>query len=58
MTTVLLTIGIFALAAVGLGVGVLLKRHPIQGSCGGVECLKDLGLGCAGGCTKGDHEHG
>lgn len=58
MTTTLLAVGIFALAALGLGVGVLLRRAPIQGSCGGVACRKDLGLDCAGGCDKGDRVEG
>ena len=59
MTTVLLAIAIFALAAIGLGAGVLWGRAPIQGSCGGVACRKDLGIDCAGGCTKADgHEGG
>ena len=53
MTTVLLAIGIFALSAIGLGIGVLLKGTPITGSCGGTACRKDLGLDCVGGCAKG-----
>ena len=32
----------FALAALGLGLGVLLGRRPIEGSCGGVA----TGGGC------------
>lgn len=29
--------GLFALCAVGLGVGLLLRGKPIAGSCGGVD---------------------
>jgi len=52
MTTVMLTIVVFMLAALGLGLGAWLKDRPIQGSCGGVACLKKLGAGCVGGCAK------
>lgn len=48
--TMMLSVAIFAIAGLGLGIGVLLRRQPIAGSCGGVACLKKLGLGCAGGC--------
>lgn len=58
MITVLLTIVIFLLAAVGLGLGVLFKDRPIQGSCGGLACLKKLGAGCVGGCSGKEAHHG
>ncbi len=40
MTTVLFSLAIFALAVLGLGIGVLLGRCPLRGSCGGAsQCL-------------------
>lgn len=51
MTTFALTFVVFALAALGLGLGVAFRRAPIQGSCGGLACLKKLGGGCAGHCA-------
>lgn len=57
MTTVLLTVAVFALSALGLGLGVALGRAPVSGSCGGTACRKDLGLDCEGGCDKGE-DHG
>ncbi|HEY9163540.1 MAG TPA: hypothetical protein VIN57_02930 [Magnetovibrio sp.] len=58
MTTVLLAIAVFMLAAGGLGLGAWLKDRPIQGSCGGLACLKKLGAGCAGGCLDKEKSHG
>lgn len=55
--TLVMTLVIFALAALGLGLGVAFRRAPIQGSCGGAACLKKLGVACSGGCDKGDHDH-
>ena len=52
MTTFVLTVVIFGLAALGLGLGVVFKRAPISGSCGGGVCLKKLTIGCVGGCAK------
>ncbi len=42
---VLFAILIFALAAAGLALGVLLGRPPIKGSCGGADCIR--GGACA-----------
>ncbi len=40
MTTVLLTVVMFLLAVMGLGVGVMFQRSPPKGSCGGcAKCL-------------------
>jgi len=33
---ILATIGIFALAMLGLGLGVILSGRPLRGSCGGL----------------------
>ncbi|MEO0382077.1 MAG: (Na+)-NQR maturation NqrM [Pseudomonadota bacterium] len=42
MMIFLFTFAIFALAIAGLAVGVMAGRKPIEGSCGGVACLKDI----------------
>lgn len=40
MTTVVLSVLVFMLAGLGLGLGVLFGRRSIKGSCGGcVDCL-------------------
>ena len=40
MATVLITIAVFLLAGIGLGVGVLCGRNAIKGSCGGcANCI-------------------
>lgn len=38
----LFALTIFALAIAGLAVGVMAGRKPIEGSCGGVACLKNI----------------
>ena len=44
---IVLAIGIFALVAAGLGLGLMLGRGPLKGSCGGMACLKDVACeGC------------
>lgn len=40
MSTVILSLAIFALAVVGMAIGILRGRSPIKGSCGGcTNCL-------------------
>lgn len=47
MTTLLLTIAIFALCLLGLGIGVMLNGMIIQGSCGGAsKVLGEDSCGC------------
>lgn len=41
-----LGVAIFLLAAAGLAIGLILGRGPIEGSCGGLACIK--GASCAG----------
>lgn len=43
MATLILVFLVFSLAMAGLGLGVMLGRAPIKGSCGG--------LSCGGACT-------
>jgi len=40
MTTMLIAVPLFVLAVAGLALGVVLRRCPLQGSCGNCsECL-------------------
>ena len=40
MTVVLLSMLVFLLAVFGLALGIVFRRRPIRGSCGGCsECL-------------------
>ncbi|WP_112313378.1 (Na+)-NQR maturation NqrM [Pseudogemmobacter bohemicus] len=38
MQTLVFTLLIFALAMLGLSLGVMFRRTPIRGSCGGLAC--------------------
>lgn len=49
MTLFLLSFAVILLAILGLGVGVLLGRGPLKGSCGGDAVLKACPL-----CRSGD----
>jgi hypothetical protein len=51
--TIILSIGIFGLAIMGLSIGVIIANSPLRGSCGGSEHL-DLD-GC-GSCSKKEAE--
>ena len=60
MTEIVLAIGVFALALVGLSIGVLLgKRTPLKGSCGAVvanhSAVKDELQVCDSCTCGGDH---
>jgi len=40
MTTILIAIPLFLLAVIGLGLGIILRRRPLGGSCGNcTRCL-------------------
>ncbi len=49
MTTVLLTLAVFALVMLAMAVGVIFRRPCLRGSCGGPEVLDAAGesLTCA-----------
>jgi uncharacterized protein len=49
MTIFLVTFLVMGIAVLAMAVGVLVGRHPIGGSCGGLE---RLGLECDAGCDK------
>jgi hypothetical protein len=51
---ILASIGIFALAVLGLALGVLLSGRPLRGSCGGLadEGCRRRRLSCLA-CTRG-----
>jgi uncharacterized protein len=52
MIEILFSIGIFALAAVALGLGVLLGRRAIEGSCGGLNRIPGVASDCGGTCRR------
>ena len=49
MTTILLTVSIFAFVMLAMAIGVILRRPCLRGSCGGPEVLDASGepLTCA-----------
>ncbi|MAG56025.1 MAG: hypothetical protein CMJ83_07025 [Planctomycetes bacterium] len=53
MTTVLITVAVFATAMIFLSLGVILANKPLAGSCGGLGALrKVLGLGPCESCAE------
>ncbi|MCP5420915.1 MAG: (Na+)-NQR maturation NqrM [Gammaproteobacteria bacterium] len=50
MTTWLLTLFLFLTAFIGMAIGVLFKRAPIQGSCGGLNKIKGIECVCSEPC--------
>lgn len=41
MTEVLISVSVFLLAALGIGLGLVLGRSPAKTSCGASECLPE-----------------
>jgi hypothetical protein len=52
MMTFVIAFAVFALALLGLGLGLLLKRGPVQGSCGGLARMPGLTSDCGGLCRR------
>ena len=52
MTELLFSIVIFALAAIALGIGVLLGRGAVEGSCGGLNRIPGVESDCGGTCRR------
>lgn len=55
MTTILLALGIFALAFAGMAVGVIFSNRCIKGSCGGLSNLEGAeSCSACGACSVSD----
>lgn len=52
MYELLASILVFALAATGLGLGLLRGRRAIQGSCGGLNNIPGITPDCGGACRR------
>jgi hypothetical protein len=52
MLELLASILVFALAAVGMGVGLLYGRRGIHGSCGGLNRIAGIASDCGGACRR------
>jgi len=52
MSELLASILVFALAAAGLGLGLLCGRRGIQGSCGGLNAIPGVASDCGGVCRR------
>jgi len=52
MPEFLLSLLVFALAAAGMGLGLLRGRRAIQGSCGGLNNLPGVTSDCNGTCRR------
>ena len=53
MTTFLLAFAVFLLALLGLSLGTILNKRPIQGSCGGLNQIGGVASDCGGACRSG-----
>lgn len=52
MMTFVIAFAVFALALLGLGLGMLLNRRPVQGSCGGLAQMPGMTSDCGGLCRR------
>jgi len=41
ITVILISIGVFAVAIVGMAIGVIISNRSIKGSCGGLNNFRD-----------------
>lgn len=56
MELVALTLGLFALAMVGMSIGVIVSNRSLQGSCGGAASIDVGGDPMCGACGKKEAE--
>ena len=52
MYELLLSILVFTVAVAGMGIGLLLGRKAIQGSCGGLNTIPGIASDCNGDCRR------
>ena len=52
MLEFLFSVIVFGLAAAALGIGLLLGRRTIQGSCGGLNRIPGIASDCGGTCRR------
>ncbi len=58
MSTVLLALGIFILAFLGMAVGVIFSNRCIKGSCGGLGNIEGAdNCSACGGCSVSDQKN-
>ena len=53
MTTFIIAFAVFALALLGLSLGLILNKRPIKGSCGGLNQINGVESDCGGACRIG-----
>ena len=52
MFEILFSFVIFILVVLGMSVGVILGRHSIKGSCGGLNNIPGIESDCRGACRR------
>ena len=56
MMTFVIAFAVFAVALLGLGLGLLLNRGPVQGSRGGLARIPGMASDCGGLCRRSGGE--